>query len=97
MIDMGGAFSDNFTARLEVAKSIADVCESVGFFYLKNHGIAQELMDETLEASRKYFSKSTAEKMQQHIYKSRDLRGYEPIHGANVDPNTKGGNIVALN
>lgn len=95
MIDMTSAFSDDFFARLEVAKSIAYACENVGFFYLKNHRIPRDLMEEIMDASRRYFEKPMEQKMQEHIYKSKDLRGYEPVHGANVDPNTKGGKLCA--
>jgi hypothetical protein len=34
-------------------------------------------------------------KMREHIYKSKDMRGYEPVHGANVDPRKpKGGELI---
>lgn len=91
VVDMTGSFSDDVNVRLKVAKEIATACEQVGFFYIKNHGIPQELMDETMEAARKHFDKPIESKMNQHIYRSKDMRGYEPVHGANVDPNTKGG------
>ena len=91
IIDMTGSFSDDVNVRRKVAKEIATACEQVGFFYIKNHGIPQELMDETMGAARKHFDKPFEAKMREHIYKSKDMRGYEPVHGANVDPNTKGG------
>ncbi|OAA59660.1 Oxoglutarate/iron-dependent oxygenase [Niveomyces insectorum RCEF 264] len=90
IIDISGSFSDDFDVRLKVAKDIANACEKVGFFYIVNHGISQELLDGTMGAARKYFEKPLDEKMKEHIYKSKDLRGYEPVHGANVDPRTKG-------
>ncbi|KAJ9142990.1 Oxoglutarate/iron-dependent oxygenase [Pleurostoma richardsiae] len=86
LIDVAGSFSDNFDDRLKVAKQIANACEQVGFFYIKNHGISQQLMDGTMDAARRYFDKPVDVKMREHIYKSKDMRGYEPVHGANVDP-----------
>ena len=91
IIDMSGSFSDSFDTRLQVAQNIARACEQVGFFYIVNHGIPQELMNDTMAAARAYFEKPLDDKMKDHIYKSKDLRGYEPVHGANVDPRTKGG------
>jgi len=90
IVDMAGSFSDDFETRLKVANSIRDACQQVGFFYIKDHGIPQELMDETMDAARQHFEKPLDVKMGEHIFKSKDMRGYEPVHGANVDPNTKG-------
>ncbi|KAH8810821.1 hypothetical protein F5884DRAFT_260881 [Xylogone sp. PMI_703] len=90
IVDIAGSYSDDLETRLKVANNIRDACQQVGFFYIKNHGIPQELMDETMDAARRHFEKPLEEKMREHIFKSKDLRGYEPVHGANVDPNTRG-------
>ncbi|KAL4876886.1 hypothetical protein BJY04DRAFT_231182 [Aspergillus karnatakaensis] len=87
VIDMSGSFSSDLETRLQVAKEIAHACEHVGFFYVKNHGIPEELMQETIGVAQRFFEKCTDEKMRYHIYNSKDLRGYEPVHGAQVDPN----------
>ena len=50
-----------------------------------------------MEAAWKHFDKPFETKMRQHIYKSKDIRGYEPMHGANVDPNTEGGSFAIFN
>lgn len=94
VVDLSGAFSEDFTTRLKVAKTIAHACENVGFFYIKNHGISEQLMDDTLSAAKGYFGKDLDTKMREHIYNSKDLRGYEPVNGANVDPRTKGGECI---
>lgn len=97
IVDMTDAFSDEFELRLKVAKNIASACEKVGFFYIKNHGVPQQLMDDTMDAARKFFKKPVDVKMQEHIYNSKDLRGYEPVHGANIDPSKPlGGKKIAL-
>lgn len=92
LVDMAGAFSDDFESRLRVAKDIAHACENVGFFYIKNHGVPHELMDETMESAKAHFKKPLDVKMREFIYNSKDMRGYEPVHSAQVDPNkAKGG------
>ncbi|KAE8443405.1 hypothetical protein EG329_001886 [Mollisiaceae sp. DMI_Dod_QoI] len=89
VIDVSGIWSDDFKVRLKVANEVAEACESCGFFYVKNHGIDQKLIEETIESNKRYFAKPLEVKMREHIYKSRTLRGYEPVHGAKLDMNTK--------
>ncbi|CAK7197779.1 hypothetical protein SEUCBS139899_000427 [Sporothrix eucalyptigena] len=71
VIDMSGSFSDNPETRLRVAQDIARACEQVGFFYVVNHGIPQQLMDDTVDAARKYFEKPLEDKMKDHIQEQR--------------------------
>lgn len=85
IVDLGDLSSENLENRRRVAKEMVDACENTGFFYIKNHGIDQSLIDRTLESNRKYFEKPVDVKMREHIYKSRNLRGYEPMHGAILD------------
>ena len=39
----------------EQASKIINAATTVGFFYVKNHGIAQELIDQAFAASRGFF------------------------------------------
>lgn len=91
VIDVADLYSDNLEDRRGVAKEIVRACEKVGFFYIKNHGISQDLIDATVDSNKKFFQKPLEEKMKEHVYKSRNLRGYEPVHGARVDANTAAG------
>lgn len=97
MIDLAGLYSEKLENRRQVANKIANACENVGFFYVKNHGISQELIDATVESNKKFFEKPLEIKMKEHVYKSRNLRGYEPVHGARVDPGTSAGGELARN
>ncbi|KIW23611.1 uncharacterized protein PV07_11798 [Cladophialophora immunda] len=85
LIDIAGLFSDNLTDQVKVADEIRKACEEVGFFYIKNHGVEQELIDDTVEVMKDYFRQPTEKKMDQWIYKNTNLQGYEPIFGARLD------------
>ncbi|OQV06541.1 hypothetical protein CLAIMM_11093 [Cladophialophora immunda] len=85
IVDVSGMFSDKFEDRKNVAEEITKACEEVGFFYMKGHGVEQDLLDETFAVSKEYFSMPVENKMERWIYTNRDLRGYEPVHGANLD------------
>lgn len=85
VIDIGRLYSNDIVARKSVAREIVHACENVGFFYIKNHGIDEHLINATLESNRRFFAKPEEVKMKQHIYKSKNVRGYEPVHGARLD------------
>ena len=42
-------------AKVSVAKQILDAFQKSGFFYLKNHGINQKLVDEMYTQSKEFF------------------------------------------
>lgn len=79
LIDIAGIFSDSFEERMRVAQEIAVVCKEVGFMYIKNHGVPQDLIDEMFEISRKYHAQPLEVKMKEYVYESPTLRGYD-IH-----------------
>lgn len=85
LVDIDGIFSEDPAERLCVAREIAKACKQCGFFYIKNHGVEQDLIDETFNTTKDYFDQPLEKKMEQWIYKNKDLKGYEPVHGARLD------------
>lgn len=79
LIDVGGIFSEKYEERLRLAKEVAEVCKTVGFMYIKNHGISQDLIDDVFELSQTYHAQPLQKKKEQYVYKSETLRGYD-IH-----------------
>ncbi|RON54250.1 isopenicillin N synthase family dioxygenase [Pseudomonas frederiksbergensis] len=72
---------------LQVARQIGDACEQVGFFYIKNHGIEQPLIDEMYRLTKSFFKLPYEEKNRLNIVNSGPtLRGYIPMYAENVDP-----------
>jgi len=60
---------------------------NVGFFYVRNHGIPDALIDNAFAASRSFFDLPEPEKQALHIAQSGTaLRGYIPLFGENTDP-----------
>jgi isopenicillin N synthase-like dioxygenase len=49
--------------RLAVAKELADACHNVGFAFIINHGVSQELLEEAFGWSKRVFDLKTEEKM----------------------------------
>jgi isopenicillin N synthase-like dioxygenase len=74
-IDFERIYSDELSDRQELAKEVGAACRDVGFFYAVNHGVDEALLDDTLEALRRYFALPTEVKMETHNQKTEKFRG----------------------
>ncbi|CAM6118539.1 unnamed protein product [Calypogeia fissa] len=73
-----------------LAKTIREACVESGFFYLVNHGIDQQLIDEVFLQSKCFFDLPLDEKMT--VSHDVNHRGYTPMAEETVDPlNSKQG------
>jgi len=53
-IDIAPLFGADGAARLATAKEIGHACETVGFFYIRNHGVPGAMIDRAYERSRQF-------------------------------------------
>ncbi|MDY7007394.1 MAG: 2-oxoglutarate and iron-dependent oxygenase domain-containing protein [Cyanobacteriota bacterium] len=76
-------------ASPEEIKKLYDVCYEHGFFYLKEHGVSPEIVNQTIEASRKFFElpEDVKQNYRQDVQKvyPKTSRGYVPLYGENLD------------
>lgn len=71
----------------KVAREIGHVCETVGFLYVRNHGIPRSLIDDAYSLAKQFFDRPFEEKNRLNIVNSGPtLRGYIPTFAENVDP-----------
>ncbi|OAE25944.1 hypothetical protein AXG93_1712s1230 [Marchantia polymorpha subsp. ruderalis] len=78
VLDMESYFSGR-DERLEFCRKLREQCHKVGFFYVKNHGVSEELCDSMLEMGRKFFDLPVELKMQLDYTNSSQFRGYMRI------------------
>ncbi|KAG2125792.1 hypothetical protein DEU56DRAFT_823781 [Suillus clintonianus] len=90
IIDLEGAFSEDEALRRALAQQIRTACMDVGFFYVKNHGIAQHCLDEVLKVNKEYYSLPAEEKLKLHHKTASNFRGYSAVMEANIQPGNKG-------
>jgi isopenicillin N synthase-like dioxygenase len=81
------AFDEADSAAQE-AEKLRDACLEHGFFYLKDHGVSEQVVNATLEASRSFFNLPNEVKRQydhdvQKVY-PKTSRGYIPMYGGNL-------------
>ncbi|KAF3771354.1 hypothetical protein M406DRAFT_19105, partial [Cryphonectria parasitica EP155] len=90
-IDLSDIDSPSLEARKAIAKNIYDACHDCGFFYIKNHGIPEDLIDETFSLLKRFFALDLDAKMDAHVQRNPAIRGYEPMLETRLDPRSKGG------
>ncbi|KAI7988273.1 2-oxoglutarate-Fe(II) type oxidoreductase hxnY [Camellia lanceoleosa] len=63
---------------------LKQACLDSGFFYVINHGISQEFMDEVFYQSKSFFDLPVSEKMK--VLRNKKHRGYTPLFNERLDP-----------
>ncbi|KAJ4713835.1 2-oxoglutarate (2OG) and Fe(II)-dependent oxygenase superfamily protein [Melia azedarach] len=71
----------------ESAALLRKACMESGIFYVINHGMSQEFMDETFAQFKRFFDLPMEEKMK--LVWNNNLRGYRPSNEAFIDDNNK--------
>lgn len=86
IIDFSGMLGDDPVAKAEVAARLREACVNVGFFYLKNHGIPQDLVERMFAQCPRFFGLPLEEKMAMHVKNSPTLLGYVAMGDEKGDP-----------
>jgi isopenicillin N synthase-like dioxygenase len=76
VVDFADFAAGDAARRRDIGAEIAEVCGSVGFFYVANHGIAAAAVDRMFVETRRFFDLSLSEKQAIAFGKSRTRRGY---------------------
>eukprot|EP00904_Undaria_pinnatifida_P005444 jgi/Undpi1/2029/HiC_scaffold_12.g05415.m1 len=66
---------------------IVQACKEMGFFYLENHGVSKEVMEQVFQASKAFFSLSHEDKMS--VKADKNNRGFTPMHEEMLDPSSQ--------
>jgi isopenicillin N synthase-like dioxygenase len=85
-IDIAALLGDDPDARRRVAAEIGTACEEVGFFYIKNHGIDQAIIDRAYARSAEFHHSLPELRETVHVQRSQGNRGWLPSALAFHDP-----------
>lgn len=83
IIDLAGTFTGDAIARQRVAAEIRAACSNVGFFYLRNHGVDQAIVDQAFHAADRFFNQAAEAKAL--VRKQPGTNGYEPPETQRLD------------
>lgn len=80
VIDISALRNGNPAEIGTVAKQLGDACRDVGFFYICNHGVPEEVIADTFNSAEAFFSLPLEKKLQYSLEKhSKCFRGYSPV------------------
>ena len=85
VIDISALRGDDMAAAKAAADEIGRACETVGFFYIKNHGVPEALIQRTYELSRRFHYSPREQRETVHIRESRGTRGWVPVTSEDDD------------
>ena len=73
----------------ELLEQLTDACTRVGFFYIKDHDVPQEKIDNLFKTAESFFAQGAEKKNEINYKKSKILRGYEPPAEVRTDETRK--------
>ncbi|WP_422038632.1 isopenicillin N synthase family dioxygenase [Roseibium sp.] len=79
VIDLSGLHGNDPSALANVARELGKAAKTSGFFYIRNHGVDQALIDDAFAASRAFHTRSRRYKMKYWCGYSTNHRGYVPF------------------
>ena len=82
VIDMGALTGGDRTAVESAGRALLEAARSVGFFYVRNHGVPQPLIDRAYVLSRRFFA--LPEEAKQRVRINAIHRGFLAIGGARM-------------
>ncbi|CAK5284499.1 unnamed protein product, partial [Mycena citricolor] len=106
VIDLAEITNADPIIRQALVDQVTGACREVGFFYVKNHGIPNEVFVRTLAAMRQFFDLPLEDKLEELEFtclflafspfaqvensKTPNFKGYSPLLSGNNDPNGAG-------
>lgn len=96
-IDFASFSPENPAEQQRIADEINQACRSVGFFYIRNHGISQSLIDKVFGQMQNFFALPLETKHQLAWSDEVSNRGYVAVERERLDPNQPGDLKEAFN
>jgi isopenicillin N synthase-like dioxygenase len=87
VIDIACLANDSLPAYRSVAAGFLRAARTVGFFYVANHGVPAELIDDTFAVAREFFAAPEAQKLRVRV--SERHRGYLGVGEARMQGSRK--------
>ncbi|RAL00018.1 isopenicillin N synthase family dioxygenase [Aspergillus ibericus CBS 121593] len=84
ILDLAGIDGDD-EVRLALAAKVRAAAQNTGFFYIKNHGIPQELIDSALTQAKAFFHQPEEEKEKVSNFKLKNMDGYHAMGTTQVN------------
>jgi isopenicillin N synthase-like dioxygenase len=85
VIDISGLSGSGAGDRKAVGARLRAACLDKGFFYIKNHGVSEQLVDDVFKEAAEFFALPVDQKAEVDKARSKANRGYEPLQGQTLE------------
>lgn len=85
LIDIG-SIDGNTQQRKDLAELIKQASENTGFFYIKNHGISNDIVNGAYKAAQAFFAQSQNDKLKVTNKKSKHFNGFSAKGNSKASP-----------
>ena len=92
LIDLSGALqpgAPRSPAVMAVAAQLRQARMGAGFFYVRHHGVPQDVIARQFELAQQFFDLPLASKEAISLHHSPAMRGYESLGGQTLDANAR--------
>jgi len=86
IIDIAGLASEHAADRRAVGAALRAACLDKGFFYIRNHGVPEPLVEAAFAEAAAFFALPPDQKEAVDKARSRANRGYEPLQAQTLEP-----------
>lgn len=86
VIDISEIYSESFDQRQAVACEIRDAATNTGFFYIKNHGIHDSVIESAYRGGLDFFRQDPSVKSKAKVSGSDSFAGYLPPKAMKINP-----------
>lgn len=90
IVDLAAMHGGSAEERARLVERLGDVCRTVGFFYVINHGLPERELQEPFEMAQRFFALPEEEKLQISLARNDHFRGYLPMKRKGNDPALRG-------
>jgi isopenicillin N synthase-like dioxygenase len=92
ILDLGPCLAGEPGAERRLARELRQACETVGFYFIVNHGVPQSLIDRAFAETARFHAQALADKMKllinDHMIGYLPL-GYSTFRSSDINRNTK--------
>ena len=88
IVDIGAVIRGDAEGKRQAAAALRDAAANVGFFYIKNHGVPEDVIRKAQTAADRFYALPVDVKKQYDVALSKRHRGYVPVGGLSADPTT---------
>ena len=86
VVDISAMLGEDAVAKKELANVVRDAANRIGFLYIKNHGVSNEVIEAARTATDDFYKLPEEIKLKYDVMKSARHKGYVPVGGLSADP-----------